>query len=161
MRGVGGEEPVSVLRAVGSGLGALGSRVRAVGSVPRVPGCGQEVSAACAASAWGCGLRGGGAGKSLWAGTAAAAGGALHPGPRGECLSVDGLDRSVPSIPAAARRSVAAVSMEREAEGVRTSLRRARRRPHGLRDKNSPCAFSNVQAVARQKPNPAALSLVS
>lgn len=131
MRGVRGEEPGSVLRVVGSGLGAAGSRVRAAGSVPRVPGCGQEVSAACAASARGCGLPGGGAGKSLWAGTAVAAGGALLPGPRGDCPSVDWLDRSVPSIPAAARRSVAAVSMEREAEGVRTSLRRARRRPHG------------------------------
>lgn len=43
VRGVRGEEPGSVLRAVGSGLGAAGSRFRAAGSVPRVPGCGQEL----------------------------------------------------------------------------------------------------------------------
>lgn len=43
MRGVRGEEPGLVLWAVGSGLGASGSRVRAAGSVPKVPGCGQEL----------------------------------------------------------------------------------------------------------------------
>lgn len=52
MRGVRGEEPGSVLRAVRSGLGAAGCAFRAgccgcafrvAGSALRVPGCGQRV----------------------------------------------------------------------------------------------------------------------
>lgn len=144
MRGGRGEEPGSVLWAVGSGLGAAGSRFRAARSVPRVPGCRQEVSAACAASARGCGLPGGGAGKSLWAGTAPAAGCALLL--VGTARAWTGWTALVHrSMPAATRRLVAVVSLEQEPQCVRTSLRRARQGPHGAaRQEQSLCSFKRT-----------------
>lgn len=152
MRGVRGEEPGSVLRAVGSGLGAAGSRVRAAGSVPRVPGCGREVSAACAASARGYGLPGGGAGKSLWAGTVAAARGALLLGPRAWGMPGRGQAGPLCSLHPGRRPQIGSRGFHgagsRGCENF-TPAGEARSARGCATRTVRPCAFSNVQAVAR------------
>lgn len=101
--------PGTVLRAVRSGARCCGLCVPGCGLQAEGSGLRAEVSAACAASAPGCGA----AGMSLWAGTEAAGGALLsRRRPRG--------DRSAPTTPAAARTPAAVASQEREPKSGRT-----------------------------------------